>query len=92
MVYEGYVLYTPDCCCLLPVVCVVSLLTQALQVLRMHSADTGERALFIDKMLDHQNLILDEHDDEVARLRFFEEVLVKGAVAQGELTEDQFRW
>lgn len=65
---------------------------KALQILRMDSDDSDGFVLFIDAMLDHQNLILDEHDDEVARLQFFEEVLVKGAVSQGRFTEDQFKW
>ena len=57
----------------------------------MHSADSDECTLLIDAMLDHRNLILNQADDDVARLQFFEEVLVKGAVVQGRFAEDQFR-
>ena len=57
----------------------------------MHSTDSGEYALFIDAMLGHQSLILSEADDEVARLQFFEEILVKEAVARGKTTEIQFK-
>lgn len=74
-------------CCLYNVVSVCCL-WQALQVIRMYSADSHECALFIDAMLDHHALILNETDDGY---EFSEEVLVKGAVAGGRVTEDQFK-
>lgn len=62
---------------------------QAVQAVQLFSTDHDEVVLFLDAMFDYQPLILDDADDDVARLEF-RGILATWAVATGTISGDQF--
>lgn len=62
---------------------------QAVQAVQLFSTDSDEVVLFLDAMFDYHPLILDDANDDVARLELHG-ILAKWAVATGTISGDQF--